>query len=140
VRTGAALQEDADVRNQLECKLHMNTYRLYFVQHTEDYLYRRRAPAATTAALAHEHAPAAHARFHQWLQGPQGWSREMDAEAAAAAAAAATEGLLVRGEGATGDGGVWETNVHTDEDGRVRYTTAFAATAAGEVAPMDADA
>jgi histone deacetylase complex regulatory component SIN3 len=36
-----SLMEDVDVENRLECKICLSTYRLFYVEDTEDYFYRR---------------------------------------------------------------------------------------------------
>lgn len=59
--------DDLYVDYQLECKICINTYKLFYVEHTEDALFRKRTAARTPSSAAVQR------RFHVW------WSSEWEA-------------------------------------------------------------
>jgi paired amphipathic helix protein Sin3a len=65
-RSAAGEDEEADlyVDYQLECKICINTYKLFYVEHTEDALFRKRitTPSPEASALAQR-------RFQRWWNG-----------------------------------------------------------------------
>jgi paired amphipathic helix protein Sin3a len=54
--------------NGLECKICMNTYKMFYVEDTEDYMYRRRPPSATKAERYEAQKKREADRFHAWLE------------------------------------------------------------------------
>ncbi|KAL2918180.1 hypothetical protein HK105_202107 [Polyrhizophydium stewartii] len=82
---------NVETRSGLELKICVNTYKIFFVDNTEDYFRRRRS--ATSRSLvglapdARQQAEAAartkrHGKFAAWLDGERGWKRGVAAGAA----------------------------------------------------------
>jgi len=61
-------EEGLYVEYNLECKICINTYKLFYVENTEDSLYRKHS-----APLPKQPEPAVLRRFTRW------WSQEMEA-------------------------------------------------------------
>lgn len=69
------VRETVEVSNQLECKICVNTYKIFYVENTEDYLKHHK-----TRPFSQQQAAAKSAKFRQWLEGPRGWAREQSAD------------------------------------------------------------
>jgi paired amphipathic helix protein Sin3a len=63
----SSIMEQTIIKNNLECKICVNTYRMFFVENTYDLLYRSR-PFWDDAAHRHERrlSTRRHEKFHQW--------------------------------------------------------------------------
>ena len=139
-------QDSVEVLNQLECKLNVNSYKLFFVENTEDFYHRRVPTGQTTAALAQARAAAAAERFHQWLDGPAGWARQLPANLTAEQAAQAAERFLLLAAlegGPTAQAGFMtraEPLAGTPGKGACKYVTEWTAGAAAPSAASDSAA
>ncbi|KAI8928211.1 hypothetical protein BC831DRAFT_412149 [Entophlyctis helioformis] len=83
---------NVETRSGLELKICVNTYKIFFVDNTEDYFRRRRSGmlGSLVGLTAGERKQAEstgrsrrHAKFEQWLDGPSGWRKELTADDAA---------------------------------------------------------
>ncbi|KAI8847373.1 hypothetical protein BC829DRAFT_396748 [Chytridium lagenaria] len=92
---------DVESRSGLELKICLNTYKIFFVENTEDYFFRRRPPVTSTVIESKKNvAEASAARFRSWHEERM---KEIEAEAEAEAEAAAAEAAaaVLRKEEAT---------------------------------------
>lgn len=63
---------DIDSHSGLELKICVNTYKIFFVDNTEDYFFRR---AGKQPALLEQKRDARNKRFDAWYNGEDGWNR-----------------------------------------------------------------
>ena len=143
MREGAPLHDEAEVSNLLECKLNVNTYKLFFVENTEDFLFRRRPAGTSTSDLARARAPQSQERFRRWLEGPTGWAMHLPAGMTAARSEEVTVEGFLHGLGMphryNAEG--WTTarqSIGTAATGCCIYTTAYDVGGPGSAAGNDA--
>ncbi|KND04341.1 uncharacterized protein SPPG_00072 [Spizellomyces punctatus DAOM BR117] len=69
-----------ETRSGLEMKICVNTYKVFFVDHTEDYFSRRRSGGAEISRTEADGQRKRFQKFRSWLDGPLGWKRGLNAE------------------------------------------------------------
>lgn len=74
-------ERSSDIQSQsgLELKICVNTYRIFFVNDTEDYFRRKHTLSADDLD---SFKAKRHAKFRSWLDSDQGWKRELASEPA----------------------------------------------------------
>jgi len=63
-----------EIINRLECKISINTYRMFFVENSEDFFHRR--VSSSTPDKLQKAQKAKKARFTKFLEGDKGWKRD----------------------------------------------------------------
>jgi len=63
-----------EIINRLECKISINTYRMFFVENSEDFFHRR--GSSSTPDKLQKAQKAKKARFTKFLEGDKGWKRD----------------------------------------------------------------
>lgn len=69
---------NVETRSGLELKICVNTYKIFFVDNTEDYFHRQHLKPATPAKLLNGRERRKK-RFAVWLESPLGWSKDISA-------------------------------------------------------------
>jgi paired amphipathic helix protein Sin3a len=73
--------QNVETKSGLELKICMNTYKIFFVDGTEDYFHRRRETKhMKSEAVTHSEArekKLRHEKFRKWLDGETGWKSEL---------------------------------------------------------------
>jgi hypothetical protein len=69
-------------KSGLELKICMNTYKIFFVEGTEDYFHRRKPLFDVVKKQAYKHADlkskkSRFTHFRNWLEGPLGWKKDL---------------------------------------------------------------
>ena len=78
VQVGEEPPLNVETKSGLELKICVNTYKIFFVDNTEDY-FRRKKPNGNTseAILANSNLETRKRRFTDWLESDNGWKRGM---------------------------------------------------------------
>jgi paired amphipathic helix protein Sin3a len=70
---------NVETKSGLELKICVNTYKIFFVDNTEDYFCRRRPTSKSSLGLSETSKPVKNAKnsrsnkFHKWLDSEKGW-------------------------------------------------------------------
>jgi paired amphipathic helix protein Sin3a len=76
VQVGEEPPVNVETKSGLELKICVNTYKIFFVDNTEDYFKRKRISAPV------EFGNKRVMKFREWLEGGEGWRRETNPEQA----------------------------------------------------------
>lgn len=74
VRSLADDPRNIEILNRLECKISVNTYRMFFVENSEDYFHRK--GTSSTQDKLQKARKAKEAKFTKFIDGPKGWKQD----------------------------------------------------------------
>ena len=78
---------NVETKSGLELKICVNTYKIFFVDNTEDYFRRKRQSSSSTLGLKTDHEASISLskkrtlKFHEWLNSDRGWKAGLSPEA-----------------------------------------------------------
>ena len=75
--------QNVETRSGLELKICMNTYKIFFVDNTEDYFHRKLDNSDPLKVESRKHLSAKerknrHVKFREWLEGESGWKKDAE--------------------------------------------------------------
>jgi paired amphipathic helix protein Sin3a len=72
--------QNVETKSGLELKICMNTYKIFFVDNTEDYFYRKKnADSNKVESMKHEELKSRknrHLKLREWIEGEAGWKKD----------------------------------------------------------------